>query len=95
MRGNLWSPADAPPESQPLDLVVYRSRLLGADPELVVWGGGNTSVKTVEHDHLGRERRVLRVKGSGTDLKSIDRSGFPARVHRRCAASPGARGDER
>lgn len=67
----------APSEDEPLDLVVYRSRLIGSDTSLVVWGGGNTSVKTVERDHLGRERQVLRIKGSGTDLKSIDRSGFP------------------
>ena len=77
MVSNLWNPADAPAEDRPIDLIVYRSRLIGADPSLVVWGGGNTSVKTVERDHLGRERRVLRIKGSGTDLKSIDASGFP------------------
>lgn len=63
--------------SDPLDRLVARSRKIGADTNLVVWGGGNTSTKTVERDHRGRERRVLRIKGSGTDLKSIDRSGFP------------------
>lgn len=77
MPENRWNSSDAPSEAAPLDLVVYRSRLIGADPNLVVWGGGNTSVKTVETDHLARDRRVLRVKGSGTDLKSVDRSGFP------------------
>jgi rhamnulose-1-phosphate aldolase/alcohol dehydrogenase len=77
MRGNLWSRDAAPSEEHPLDLVVYRSRLIGSDPDLVVWGGGNTSVKTDELDFRGRLRRVLRIKGSGTDLKSIDRSGFP------------------
>lgn len=76
MRGNLWGP-EAPPEEAAIEVLVYRSRLLGADPELVVWGGGNTSLKTIERDHLGRERAVLRIKGSGTDLKSIDRAGFP------------------
>lgn len=40
-------------------------------------GGGNTSTKLTETDWRGRERRVLRVKGSGTDLATIDRSGFP------------------
>ena len=60
-----------------LEKLVNRSRLLGSDPELVVHGGGNTSSKIVERDHLGRERRVLRVKGSGTDLKSIGPDGFP------------------
>jgi rhamnulose-1-phosphate aldolase/alcohol dehydrogenase len=77
LRGNLWDESAAPPEGRPLEVLVYRSRLIGADPDLVVWGGGNTSVKTQEPDHLGRIREVLRVKGSGTDLKTIHQSGFP------------------
>jgi rhamnulose-1-phosphate aldolase/alcohol dehydrogenase len=60
-----------------LDLLVYASRLIGAETSLVVWGGGNTSVKRVERDHRGREVAVLRVKGSGSDLKSIQRKDFP------------------
>ncbi len=59
------------------DLLVYASRLIGAETSLVVWGGGNTSVKTVESDHRGRPVHVLRVKGSGSDLKSIQRKDFP------------------
>ncbi|MEK7370553.1 MAG: class II aldolase/adducin family protein, partial [candidate division NC10 bacterium] len=60
-----------------LDLLVYASRLVGAETSLVVWGGGNTSIKRSERDHRGREVRVLRVKGSGSDLKSIRRKDFP------------------
>ncbi|MBI3029123.1 MAG: bifunctional rhamnulose-1-phosphate aldolase/short-chain dehydrogenase [Candidatus Rokubacteria bacterium] len=60
-----------------LDLLVYGSRLIGAEPSLVVWGGGNTSLKTEERDFRGRTVRVLRVKGSGSDLKSIARKDFP------------------
>ena len=60
-----------------LDLLVYASRLIGAETSLVVWGGGNTSLKRVERDHRGREVRVLRVKGSGSDLKSIQKKDFP------------------
>lgn len=60
-----------------LDRLVNRSRRLGAFPELVVHGGGNTSSKLDEVDFAGRRRRVLRVKGSGTDLASIDADGFP------------------
>ncbi|MGH2616150.1 MAG: class II aldolase/adducin family protein, partial [Thermomicrobiales bacterium] len=60
-----------------LERLVARSRLIGADPTLVVHGGGNTSSKTREIDHLGRERTVLRIKGSGTDLKTIGLDGFP------------------
>ena len=50
---------------------------IGADPTLVVHGGGNTSTKTRERDHRGRRADVLRIKGSGTDLKSIGPDGFP------------------
>jgi rhamnulose-1-phosphate aldolase/alcohol dehydrogenase len=60
-----------------LDLLVYASRLIGAETSLVVWGGGNTSIKTAERDHRGREIGVLRVKGSGSDLKSVQRRDFP------------------
>ena len=63
--------------STDLEKLVNRSRMLGADKTLVVHGGGNTSSKTRERDHLGRERDVLRVKGSGTDLKTIGPDGFP------------------
>ena len=65
------------PGETELERLVARSRLIGADPTLVVHGGGNTSSKIVEVDHLGRERMVLRVKGSGTDLKTIGADGFP------------------
>src|SRR5688572_2313070 len=60
-----------------LDLLVYASRLIGAESSLVVWGGGNTSIKQTERDHRGRECRVLRVKGSGSDLKSVQTKDFP------------------
>jgi rhamnulose-1-phosphate aldolase/alcohol dehydrogenase len=59
-----------------LDQLVYRSRLIGSEPALVVHGGGNTSSKTVAADHLGNERRVLLIKGSGSDLASVTRSSF-------------------
>jgi rhamnose utilization protein RhaD (predicted bifunctional aldolase and dehydrogenase) len=65
------------PGNTDLEKLVNRSRMLGADKTLVVHGGGNTSTKTRERDHLGRERDVLRVKGSGTDLKTIGADGFP------------------
>src|SRR5262245_21608190 len=63
-----------------LDLVeqlVQVSRWVGAETSLAVWGGGNTSVKLTEPDLLGRSVRVLRVKGSGSDLKSVTRRDFP------------------
>jgi len=71
-----WDEIEAGKFSE-LDLLVYASRLIGAETSLVVWGGGNTSIKTVERDHRGRQMPVLRVKGSGSDLKSIRRKDFP------------------
>jgi rhamnulose-1-phosphate aldolase/alcohol dehydrogenase len=71
-----WSDADAQDKND-LDLLVYASRLIGVETTLVVWGGGNTSVKRDERDHRGRPTRVLRVKGSGSDLKSIQKKDFP------------------
>ena len=60
-----------------LDLLVYQSRLLGSEPRLVLWGGGNTSLKTVETDYRGRDCQVLRIKGSGADLKAVNPEDFP------------------
>lgn len=60
-----------------LDLLVYSSRLIGSDDTLVVWGGGNTSLKRQEQDFRGRTTDVLRVKGSGSDMKSVQRRDFP------------------
>ena len=60
-----------------LDGLVYRSNLLGADRALANQGGGNTSAKDTVLDHMGRETRVLWVKGSGTDLATITPTGFP------------------
>lgn len=74
---NLWNPADTAGLSD-LDTLVYASRLLGADTSLVVWGGGNTSIKSAETDFRGRQIRVLRVKGSGSDLKDAKPADFPA-----------------
>jgi rhamnulose-1-phosphate aldolase/alcohol dehydrogenase len=71
-----WNDAEAS-TLEGLDLLVYASRLVGAETSLVVWGGGNTSIKTVERDHRGRSIPVLRVKGSGSDLKSVQRKDFP------------------
>jgi rhamnulose-1-phosphate aldolase/alcohol dehydrogenase len=68
---------EATRDLDPLDLLVYASRLVGAETSLAVWGGGNTSIKLTEPDLRDRPIRVLRVKGSGSDLKSIARKDFP------------------
>ena len=61
-----------------LALRVYTTRLLGSDPLLVLHGGGNTSVKTLTKDLLGRDVNVLCVKGSGWDMGNIEPAGLPA-----------------
>jgi rhamnose utilization protein RhaD (predicted bifunctional aldolase and dehydrogenase)/NAD(P)-dependent dehydrogenase (short-subunit alcohol dehydrogenase family) len=73
---NLWRDEEARGCSG-LDLLVYRSRLIGRDPNLVVWGGGNTSIKHDETDFRGRTVRVMRIKGSGSDLRTIEAKHFP------------------
>ena len=52
--------------------LVYQSRLIGADTSLVVWGGGNTSIKVQQPDFRGRDTNTIIVKGSGSDLKTIE-----------------------
>ena len=59
-------------------LRVYTTRLLGADPLLVLHGGGNTSVKTRLSDLNGDVVEVLCVKGSGWDMGGIEPAGLPA-----------------
>ncbi len=59
-------------------LRIYTTRLLGRDPKLVLHGGGNTSLKTRMRDRLGEAVDVLRVKGSGAAMATIEPSGFSA-----------------
>jgi rhamnulose-1-phosphate aldolase/alcohol dehydrogenase len=66
------------PYGQDLALRVYTSRLIGADPSLVLHGGGNTSLKTPVKTVFGDEITALFVKGSGCDLQAIEPAGFTA-----------------
>ena len=80
---NLWSDADATEyvarySNPDVAIRIYTSRLLGQERRLVQHGGGNTSVKTTELDLFGMETAVLRVKGSGWDLATIESVGLPA-----------------
>ncbi len=68
---NLWCDEEAKKFKSDLDLRVYTSNLLGQSDELVLHGGGNTSVKTRIN-----EEDILLVKGSGWDLVSIKAEGF-------------------
>lgn len=71
---NLWN--ELPPNE--IEELVYQSRLVGAEEELVLWGGGNNSVKSRATDLLGREIEVMYIKSSGSDMKSIVPKQFPA-----------------
>jgi len=76
---SLWSDATAAEfASDDLAMRVYTSRLLGSNEDLVMHGGGNTSVKAMTADFFGNALEVLYVKGSGWDLKTIEKPGFPA-----------------
>ena len=55
----------------PVERLVYRSNILGADQRITNTGGGNTSSKSLESDPLtGEKVEVLWVKGSGGDLRT-------------------------
>jgi rhamnose utilization protein RhaD (predicted bifunctional aldolase and dehydrogenase)/NAD(P)-dependent dehydrogenase (short-subunit alcohol dehydrogenase family) len=75
---DLWDDREAAGlASRPLDLLRYRSNVLGADLRITNFGGGNTSAKFELPDPLtGEPARVLAVKGSGGDLRSIASAGF-------------------
>ncbi len=64
--------------SRDMALRVYTTRLLGRNSELVLHGGGNTSVKTTVKDLDGKNYDVLCVKGSGWDMAEIEPEGLPA-----------------
>ncbi len=71
---NRWSETAADPVEQ----LVYQSRLVGMEEELVLWGGGNNSLKASATDLLGRPIDVMYIKSSGSDMKSIVPRQFPA-----------------
>jgi rhamnose utilization protein RhaD (predicted bifunctional aldolase and dehydrogenase) len=72
---NLWDAQKAEGLSE-LEALAYRSNLLGRDRAVANYGGGNTSTKARERDHAGREVDVLWVKGSGSDLATIEAGQF-------------------
>jgi rhamnulose-1-phosphate aldolase/alcohol dehydrogenase len=80
-----WSDADARAATKTFAsageeraLRVYTSRLLGADPALVLHGGGNTSLKGTHPTVLGATAPALFVKASGYDLAAIEPAGLVA-----------------
>ncbi|HZG78256.1 MAG TPA: bifunctional aldolase/short-chain dehydrogenase [Paenibacillus sp.] len=76
MPQNLWQANQAAQLQPGLDELVYRSNLLGTDRSVANWGGGNTSMKTVVKDFRGRDVEVMYVKGSGSDLGTMQAKHF-------------------
>jgi rhamnulose-1-phosphate aldolase/alcohol dehydrogenase len=60
-----------------LALRLYTSRLIGSDPDLVLHGGGNTSLKAPRTTLLGDRVDVLFVKGSGAPLDTVGPRDLP------------------
>lgn len=60
-----------------IEQLVAQSRLVGLEEDLVLWGGGNNSVKSRATDLLGRPLDVMYIKSSGSDMKSIVPKQFP------------------
>ncbi|HEV7765612.1 MAG TPA: bifunctional rhamnulose-1-phosphate aldolase/short-chain dehydrogenase [Thermoanaerobaculia bacterium] len=71
---NRWS--ETP--SDEIEQLVQQSRLVGMEEDLVLWGGGNNSVKSQATDLLGHAIDVMYIKSSGSDMKSIVPKQFPA-----------------
>ncbi len=67
--GKLWG--------EDLALRVYSSRLIGVEKELVLHGGGNTSVKGTFTNILGKRIPAVYVKASGHNLATIEPAGLP------------------
>jgi rhamnulose-1-phosphate aldolase/alcohol dehydrogenase len=76
MVANLWETEKASAVKSGVEELVYRSNLLGTDRSVANWGGGNTSMKTIETDFRGREVEVMWVKGSGSDLATMKAKNF-------------------
>lgn len=60
-----------------LALRTYTARLLGAEPGLVLHGGGNCSVKTSWRNVLGEDVEAIFVKASGADMATLEPEGQP------------------
>ncbi|MBS4199259.1 bifunctional aldolase/short-chain dehydrogenase [Bacillus sp. FJAT-49732] len=76
MVNNVWDQEYASTLPQGVEELVYRSNLIGSNRSICNWGGGNTSMKTVEKDFRGNEIEVMWVKGSGSDLATMKAKNF-------------------
>jgi len=82
---NRWSDKNAedfvaqngPQWGEDLALRTYSARLIGSEPNLVLHGGGNTSVKGTYKNLLGEPVPAIFVKASGFDMAKIEPEGHP------------------
>ena len=70
-KNNTSSPSD------PFEACAHFSRLIGADSNLVLHGGGNTSLKETKKDIFNKMTNVMHVKGSGWDMSNLTEEGMP------------------
>lgn len=90
-----WSDAEAreyverlgPRWGEDLALRVYTSRLIGRDPDLVMHGGGNTSLKGTLTTLVGERVEALFVKGAVGISTRSSRRGCQPSTSRICASS--------
>ncbi|MBI07612.1 MAG: bifunctional aldolase/short-chain dehydrogenase [Rhodospirillaceae bacterium] len=84
---NLWSTRDAEAMvvcyaaqgvGREVAECIYLTRLMGGDKQLVLHGGGNSSVKTLARDAAGVMREVICVKASGADMADVEPEHLPA-----------------
>jgi len=81
---NRWSesgaarPTDADPDAGQIALLVYATHLIGAEPDLAMHGGGNTSCKGSLVNALGQSQPALFIKASGMALADVEPSDFVA-----------------
>lgn len=71
MTSSLWDEAIASSLRDENALRVYSSRLLGCNPSLAVFGGGNTSLKLINYHENKYLNYVIKVKCSGKDLSEV------------------------
>jgi rhamnulose-1-phosphate aldolase/alcohol dehydrogenase len=78
MVNNLWNIEQGSQVAKGVEELRYRSNLIGSDRAVCNWGGGNTSMKTTVKDFRGRDVEVMWVKGSGSDLATMQAKNFTA-----------------
>lgn len=82
MKSN-WDDSAAQLWQDDLDEATFGTQTIGRHENLVLHGGGNSSLKSAVDDITGERVDVIYVKGSGWDMGSIERPGFaPLRLDR-------------